>query len=361
MRDIYGFVLFLLIGCLSSAVNAKNIIGVSFDSDSYSSILPIKNMVREDWNKVPSKDADLAFSANSFFAFWQYHNWRLSVGQRIDYWLDTNTDTAIVYYLDKNNLALNYADSYELDLSLNQQRSHGLLVGYQWQVTEFLTTFLELGYWQVNELRDSRLSGQVSANAQNQILGQANFVEHYTDSNFLKRPYLNDWHTEGNGFSVNLNFDWQVNRDWRIFLETRDLWSRFTIDSLALSEGEINTENNFVSNQGFRSFRPIYKGKETNKDYHFALPRKSRVQSQYQFYDYLLLAEWQHYAGMDFWLVGMGWQLMQSQFQFLFDVENAAPKMQWQVSDYKIQLKMDKLNPNNMTQFQLAFECKWSL
>ena len=114
-------------------------------SESYSNILPIKQLINDEWKQAPATDSSIGFTQNEtgLKAYWG--NISFNIAHRIDYFVFTNPDTAQAFYLERTDQPLTTQDSYQLALKLHHQRSNGFRVGYQWQFGSF-STEINLGY-----------------------------------------------------------------------------------------------------------------------------------------------------------------------------------------------------------------------
>ena len=123
-------IIFLSIAVTSVADEKAN---VSFfmASQSYSNILPVKQLIKDNWQSTPSNSASHAFTQNEIGVRSYWQNFSFTVSKRYDHFLYTNKDTAHVFYLDKKGLPLNTQNNYQLDLAIQHQRSNGVRLGYK--------------------------------------------------------------------------------------------------------------------------------------------------------------------------------------------------------------------------------------
>ncbi|MGY0565083.1 MAG: hypothetical protein ACW7DQ_16530, partial [Paraglaciecola chathamensis] len=124
--------------------------------------------------------------------------------------------------------------------------------------------------------RDSRLNGTLTQNSAGELQGTGQLTEHYTDNNFLKRPNVKGerWNDSGTGYTVDIALAWRVTSALLLRLDAQDLYSRFSLDDAGLSDGLVDTDNQYTRASGITGFKPLYSGIETSASHDYQLPKR---------------------------------------------------------------------------------------
>jgi hypothetical protein len=328
-------------------------------SDSFSNILPIKQLIKDDWLQTPATDSSIGFTQNEVGLKAYWGNLSFNVAHRVDYFILTNPDTAQAFYLERANKPLTTQDSYQLSLKLHHQRSNGFRLGYQWQFQQF-TTAINLGYWQVTASRESSITGEVFGDEQNNITGIADVQEFYSDKNFLKRGNNGSWDLDGYGVTVDLAMTWKASENIDVNLEIKDLYSQFNMKNLGYSQGRVNTEGSFINSLGGKSYLPLYRGKETTRNYEFDLPEQVNLIAQYQSDDIAYLARFKRQGEVNFYYAGAGFDFEESNLKLLLDLEHLSPELEYTHSWFAVRFAIDDIDIDKAMLFSLGLSAQFA-
>lgn len=339
----------------------KTKISIYVSSDSYSNILPIKQLVNDDWKQSPTSGSSDAFTQNEFGIRATWNNVIFDVAHRLDYFVSTEPDTAEAFYLERSDQSLTTQEEYVLDLQLLHQQSRGLRLGYQWHLDSIYAS-ISVGYWDVISTRDSSLTGVVSGNDTNDISALAQLRELYSEKNFLKRTNDNDWDNDGYGVTVDVSLHWEINQQFNVNLDIKDLYSKYKFKNLGYSEGIIDSDGTFINSVGGQSYLPLYRGIESRKDYQFELPEQINAIGIYnaKTIDKKLsfLTRYKRQGNINFYYLGTQWQYTKSsKISFMLDLKNKAPEIEFQNDWVTFKFAIDKLNfeKANQLSFGLSF------
>jgi len=335
--------------------NQSNAVKVTpyINSDSYSNILPIKQLIEDDWKQAPATESSIGFTQNEVGLSTQWQNFSFNIAHRLDYFVFTNSDTAQAFYLERTDQPLTTKSSYQADLKLHHQRSNGMRLGYQWQFQQ-LTTAINLGYWQVTASRESSITGEVFGDAQNNITGIADVQEFYSDKNFLKRGNSGSWDIDGYGVTVDLAMTWQASENVAVHLDIKDLYSQFKMKNLGYSQGRVDTEGTFINSVGGKSYLPLYRGKETTSNYDFDLPEQVNLLAQYQSDDIAYLARFKRQGEVNFYYAGIAFDFEHSNLKLLLDLEHFSPELEYSNSWFAVRFAIDDIDIEKAMQFSLG-------
>lgn len=363
LKPLLCFLLLLLFSSISAAFTAqgdenKNDISFYVSTESFSNILPIKQLIKDEWKQRPDQDASHAFTQNEVGIRLNWNNVLFGVAHRLDYFVNTHADTAEAFYLERAELPLTTKDHYDVALRLHHQQSNGIRLGYQWDF-ESITAQINVGYWYVTETRDSTLTGQVSGDIHNNISGTAELTEFYSDKNFLKRGNNNDWQTDGYGATLDIALAWQMSEALHISLDVKDLYAKFKLKKLGFSQGNLDTDGTFINSLGGQSYLPLYRGVEGKKDYQFELPEHINLIAAYNLASMdkslSLLVRYKRQGEIDFYYLGAQWQHSQSsQTRVMLDIENLSPEIQYVNQWLSVKLGIDTLNLDKAKQLTLG-------
>jgi hypothetical protein len=330
-------------------------------SESYSNILPIKQLIDDEWQQAPATDSSIGFTQNEtgLKAYWG--NISFNVAHRIDYFVFTNPDTAQAFYLERTDQPLTTQDSYQLALKLHHQRSNGFRVGYQWQFDGF-STEINLGYWDVSASRESQITGEIFGDNNNNITGTAEITEYYNDKNFLKHTnHNNKWETDGYGITLDLAINWQVTDNFNIDVDIKDLYTQFSMKSLGFSQGNVDTDGTFINSLGGKSYLPLYRGVFGAKDFDFTLPEQVNLVAYYQAESFMnedfslgYLARYKRQGDVNFYYAGVELEFESSALRFMLDLEHLSPEIQYSNSWCAVTLAIDDIDIDKAMQFSLG-------
>lgn len=322
-------------------------------SESFSNLVPIKQIINDKWQQEPTKQATNAFTQNEIGVKLFWRNFSFTIAQRLDYFVFSDTDTAKAYYLLNTDKALTSQNNYKLDLQLLHQQSIGVRIGYKWQFSNFVSG-VEIGYWNVQTVRDSFLYGNISGNNQNQLSGSALLTEFYSEQNYLKRPNNNSWETNGWGATVDFYLNWKANEQLIFDLKVNDLYSNFTLKNIGYSQGEINTDATFVNAVGGTGYLPLYRGVESSKNHQFNLPAKVTILGRYQQNNIDYLIRYKRQGNVNFYAIGTEFKLKKNTVRLMLDVKKITPEIQLTNKLFTLQLALDNINISQVMQVNLG-------
>ncbi len=349
---------------LKSASNGE--ISTYITSESFSNILPIKQLIEDDWKQSPANNASKGFTQNEIGLKVYWHNISFNMAHRVDYFVFTNNDTAQAFYLERTDQPLTTQDSYQLSLQLHHQESNGFRLGYQWQFDNF-TTEINLGYWDVSATRESEITGEIFGDNQNNITGTAQLNEFYSDKNFLKRDNYDRWDIDGYGITLDLSANWQVNNKLNLRMEIRDLYTFFKMKNLGYSQGKVETNGTFINSLGGKSYLPLYRGIETSDDYQFNLPENINVLASYQgnsvsnsTIDLNYLARYKRQGEVNFYYLGTELKFSESSVILLLDIEHLSPEVQYSNKWFNMTFAIDDIDIEKAMQFSLGVSVNYA-
>ncbi len=330
---------------------------LKLNSFSYSNIAPISQIIDDNWRKKPNNNASNAFTHNELSFSYTKNNLQLSIRKRLSAVVKTNTATSELYYASQQEDPTLLIDDANINLQLTTQESTGLMAGYRLDLSD-LSLGLELGYWRIDDRRDSVLTGNVSLIA-GQYIGQLSMSELYSDNNFLKRPHLGDFKRTGDGITANVSANWQINPTLNINLTVDDIYAKYKINEHGYSEGSLNTDNTLINDKGFETFLPFYSGFEKTKDHRFDSDPKSKLTLSYLSELGTLTMQASRLYNTNFVEIGYQWSLNNYQIITSFDVERLTPSIAIRDQDWHLAFGMDKLDIDDAQTLRLNLSYRW--
>jgi hypothetical protein len=329
------------------------------DSASYSNILPIKQLIEDDWQQAPKHSASDGFTQNEMGARVYWNNFSFSASHRYDYFIFSNSDTANAFYLDRSDQPLNSQEKYNIDLKLFHQRSNGIRLGYKFVFDNF-SSEIRLGYWDLSATRESYLTGTLSSDLNGKINALADLKEFYTDKNLLHRKNTNDWDTDGTGITLDIHLAWQPNDSISLYADLKDVYSDFSLDNSGYSEGTFDTHGTFVNSVGGKAYLPIYRGKELESKHQFELPEQVDLIGLYHNTAQLsYLARYKRQGEQNFYYLGVEVQHENSSTRLSLDVENVTPEIQYKNNWFTLLFAIDDLRLERALQLNLGLSLNY--
>lgn len=370
MKIVYGYLLFFIV--LSSQVVAKNSkvegnknntkpsVELFMTSQSYSDILPVKQLIEDDWQQAPLDSASEGFTQNEVGVRAYWNNFSFSVSHRYDYFVYSNSDTAEAFYLERNKQALDTQESYDIDLKLFHHRSNGLRLGYTLAFDK-VSIDARMGYWELDATRESYLTGSLTSDLQGNISGIMQLEELYSDRNFLKRANRNNsWDTDGSGITFDLHLAWQPINSIKLTADLKDLYSDFSIDNSGYSTGTANTDGTYINSVGGIAYLPLYQGVESTKSHEFELPKQVDITGVYTTKNIGYITRIKRQGEHNFYYLGLGFQHEGSSTRVLFDIENTAPEIQYTNHWFSCVLSIDDLDIEQAHLFNLSLSANYT-
>ena len=335
----------LLLSCIVLPTQGQEW-GLATQSQSYSNIAPVLQIIRDDWQSAPNKEASKGFSQTRAELSYLFDiGISVSALHRMDYFVTTTPLTALGFYLEQHDKPFEVGKRYPVSLQLSQHRALGLGVAYQHQWHLF-TLQGKVNVWHSDYLRSLNATGEVRAGVNGSVLGNVAYQESYSHNNFLKRPNNGEFSSSGQGVSVDINLQYQVNQNWMAQFTIVDVYNSFSANELGYANIDINTKGSFVENKGFSSFRPLLKGQEGQLDYKFTLPRQFYFNSTASDEDLRYSFELNRVGNHNFTIFGVGKQFATQLIMLKYDLYNQVPEISYRNDMLELGLAMDELDPH---------------
>lgn len=250
---------------------------VDIDSFAYSEPYTINGILHDLDGGYRSGDTAVTFNRVETGA--GYGNWRFSVFERYDYFLEFTPDFAKLYYLLERDLPLDPSTQYVVDLSAHHLRASGIGLSYQWQVNDPLWIRPRINLLHGSELVHGSLNGEVTTTDHDTYSSTAALDYYYTKDQLFDRQVDS---LRGQGASLDLDAGWQVRPDILFELHLEDVISRIWWNEAPYTVAAGDTDTMAVTDEGFLETRSLVSGVESYRDFRQRLPVHGRINGSYQ-------------------------------------------------------------------------------
>lgn len=274
------FVLLFFNSEVRAAPDTKKVL-FSFTSFNANNLHPVKAILDDDWRYRINQDADYGVSQTQFELGYQFNQWQVGVGSRIEHYLVTNSDSAKLYKYSKTQFPQSLATqgtSFDLDIQYKMLRARKLWLAHLFEYGHNLRITNKFNYWDPRAFRESKLVGLV--NYDGATTGLATMEESYTHKNLLKRPDQKNWNN-GQGFSWDLFLHWQISKNTMVSIDLINLFNQVDFDGVGYSKGELNSSTTYRDEQGILRFNPNYRGVEQEITQRLRMPTEQKTTVSY--------------------------------------------------------------------------------
>ena len=253
--------------------------GVYIDTDlfAYSEPVTIKGAYNN-WSG-PFRGGGTAFTHNRVETGVTYKTWSLGILKRYDYEMEFSPDTAEFAYRVENKQPLEVGRTYHLDLKARHSYSDGVRLSHQYQPTSNLQLMWGVSYLQGRTLTEGVLKGTVTALAEGDYDFEFDVDYLYSEDVLFDRAVQGP---QGEGYSVDLNIDWQPLDDLTTSLTIKDLYGRIYWNNAPRTTATATSSVKEYDEQGFVVFKPALTGFETNENFTQTLPEKTTLLASYR-------------------------------------------------------------------------------
>jgi hypothetical protein len=328
---------------------------VNIDSFSYSAPIAIHGVFNE-W-EGDFDGGDVVLTANKAVIGFEYPNWRIFHLTRLDYHAAMSRETAEFVYLTENHKPLADGRTYDLDLSVHHMYARGLGLEYRHQVKRGLTLSGAVTYLEGVRLMSGGLRGKATALGDDKFEFEANVDYAYSRDALFGRE--ND-EPSGRGFTFDFGIDWQAYPSLHVLLAMSDLngWVDWRRAPYTTAVG--SSDNKAVDEDGYQLVKPIASGIEGYRDYHQALPTRTKLRLDYLAYDgFSLYTEALDFEGLATFLrAGMVFQVHEGRAVSIgTDVEHGGLLFEYHSGNFRASLQVDDTAIDEMN--TLGFSVSW--
>jgi hypothetical protein len=290
------------------------------ESLSYSQAAPIEQMIH-DLDGAPLKSGKFAFTHNQFEIGLRKNDFEFSYFYRYDYYLKFNKDTGQLAYLQRNDLPLPQNTHYNVYLRPNHLRVWGLSAAYFYDIYSQLSLKTRLNYLRATHTTDGYLKGQLNT-LNDGYQAQLYLNYGYSRDTLLDRP---EEDSDGHGTSLDVDLQWQVNKQLNIDFSGRDILSFVKYRQLTYTTATGNTDNISFDQNGTIDAKPTVSGVERYRDQTQRLASRYSLLGRYQLNSkHALTSELFAYDHHVFPRLGYQRQWREKQWQLSYDLRSNA-------------------------------------
>ncbi|RZM80028.1 hypothetical protein [Pseudoalteromonas rubra] len=188
-----------------------------FHSEIYTEAQPVKAFV-DDFDK-PLTEGDSAFTYNVFELGVKYKGIGLGAQSRFDYLLAFDPDTALYTHTEKNDLPFEKRN-YRYYLWGRQATTNGVFLSYDFELLDkALVITPKFTYFKSTHFQDARVDGTIFGD---EVEGKLE-AEYYFSKDILFKSFTPTENPEGDGYSFDLAFSWQITPDLSVWAAGKDL------------------------------------------------------------------------------------------------------------------------------------------
>lgn len=131
-----------------------------------------------------------------------------------------------------------------------------------------------LRIYNINRYREIQARGNALARADGSYDLAINTAERDTRADFV---FPVGQSPSGSGYALDLSLQWQINPQFQLFLQARDLYSANQIKNTPITVQTLNSNVNQFDENGVLNYRPAIQGQNSRQDYDFSLPVKTHL------------------------------------------------------------------------------------
>ena len=284
----------------------------SLDSFAYSEPIAIK-AIFDDWD-APLHTGEIAFAFARAEIGVGWNQWRLGVFRRYDYYYEFTPDTAYLKHSSENNLQLNTGEQLDIYLKANTIIANGLSLSHT-LIMEDVSFGIRVSYLKGRNLTSGSLAGNAEVLAENDYDLVFDVDYYYSEDDLFDREVIAP---EGDGYSIDINIDWNLGDNWNFNLTANDLLAKIFWKDAPRTIATGSTDTKEFDENGFVVFNPLISGLETYEDYTQTLPRRINFTTAYLFDKKSILFEIQDYEIKRFYSIGIGFNRNENESINLF-------------------------------------------
>lgn len=256
-----------------------------------------------------------------------HRDWQLSAIARYDLYTEFHRDTAELYYLNANDLALESGRSYKLDLTAFNLSGMQYRLGHVFHLSDHFSVTVGASLLQATLFQDGQLRGTSFEDTQGNTQFTSTLDYFYTEDKLLARDVDRD--VDNYGVSFDLRAQWQATDDLALSLFVDDLFGRVWWRDAPYTKATVTSQVQTTDQDGGIQFNPVLLGSESSEDYTQTLKAYGELALSYQWQpNWFFEADWQHYDVLDFYNVGFGWGAKQQgpfvRFYYAPEIETVA-------------------------------------
>lgn len=244
---------------------------------------------------------DVTFSVDRAEAGVDWGKWRLGYIKRYDYYFEYSPDTAELVHKIKNKISLVPGEQYDLYLLANTLVADGLRLSYQQKRNAF-SYDVSLSYLKGERFANGSLHGGAQA------LSDKDYDFNFDVDYFYSQDKLFDRVADvpdGDGYAVDIAFDWQMNERLKLGFRANDVVARMYWRDAPRTVAVATSDTKEYDQNGYVIYNPVISGVETNEDFVQTIPAKLYLSADYAIDKYSVDLAYRNYRIKSFYMVGV--------------------------------------------------------
>ncbi len=207
-------------------------------------------------------------------------SWELALIARADHFVDHSGDLSALTYLQENNLPIKAGTDYRIYSDIEVAHSRGLRLGYVKEVFPAMRLGFRVSYLQASRIISARALGHFRLLENGTPFGTANFVYHAGTDYLFDEKYAQP---EGQGYAADLFFGWQVNKNWVLSIDAKDIYNEIRWPSTPRTVAAVDSMGLRTDDSDRLISNPLLSGRQNTVGYDQVLPRRTMVEASYRF------------------------------------------------------------------------------
>lgn len=276
---LYLFLPILLVTKPGDAEALDHSFEFHLSSFTYSEPIAIKALLDEFDTKLGQ--GKLAFTQNRAWAAVKVNKVSVGAYSFYDYFMWFSEDTALLHYLDKNELPVPNDASFDLYLRASHVTGKGIRFQYDFIENQSLSLSIATNVFKTRKIIEGSITGFASGSSeQDDYTADLNINYFYDEDKLFDRPIENS--PEGKGYSFDLYVSATFDQ-WQVDLTGLDLLRRIKWDDLPQTIATIETSTTGFDDRGFFVFNPVLRGKEIERNHNQVGGDRYQFQALYAF------------------------------------------------------------------------------
>lgn len=253
------------------------------DAYGMSETVSLQNYVK-DWGGSLGSGSDAAARFYSETGV-RYGAFSLAFVLRHDVEINSNRDTAELYFLASNRSNLPVGRRFDINLDAYEAEMRGLRLAWHGDWQNRLLFSLGLSLLDGTQLTDGKIIGNATVVAENDFDFDLNVDYFYSEDALFERQVEEP---EGQGFSIDFRLEVPL-KNWHVDLHIRDLIGQINWSDAPFTTARANSNNKSFDDQGFVQFAPSLSGIENNRSFRQRLRPWGSLTAKWQPSEMLLI------------------------------------------------------------------------
>lgn len=271
-----------------------------------------------DWNGTyaPRNGTNLAVGVARMEGGATYDSWRIAAFYRAEAMIQTNRDTADIYYYSQQNLSIPSGRTFNLNLNIEGFSAKGVRLdkGFNFVLTDEIGLSLGAGIslLQGSQVRMSSVNGTAATTSSGYVFN-ANMEDSYSNGTY---PFISNATPYGEGYALDIGAKLKLNNGAHLDFAANDIAGQMTWHNMPHTVETANSQNMSHDANGYIIYLPSFSGQnDVNRSTLVqTLAQKMHTQLTYPVSDFNV------FAGTD-WMMGYWFPEFGSEYTIQADLK----------------------------------------